>query len=83
MYQSRTKRGNIGPSGKIADRERKYRAEKRNNKQRRQILDRDEKYWVARGNTRQRREILDREGKYGTEWGILDSEENIGQCGKI
>ena len=29
------------------------------------------------------KETLDREGKYATEWGILDSEENIGQCGEI
>ena len=73
MYQSRTKRGSIGPSGEIADREGKYWAEKRNNEQRRQILDRDGKYWGARGNIGQR-------GRYiGQRWKIWDRVGNIGQ----
>ena len=76
MYQSRTERGNIRPSGEIADREGKYWAEKRKNEQRRQILDIDGKCWVARGNTGQRGRISDRDGKYGTKWGILD---NVGK----
>ena len=52
MYQSRTERVNIGPSGEIADREGKYWAEKRNNEQRQQILilGSEGKYMTARRN---------------------------------